>query len=722
MALDNNTNLWVADTGNEVICMVSNSVVTVMAGVPGQIGTNDATVATNAHFNQPSGLLWNTANNSLLISDSGNGAIRSLFLSNSVYAVQTIAGITGQPGNVDGSLGIAKFGFPVGICVDTIDSGFYVADSGNNSVRVLQPSAPQPAVPTPRIGYVTFPATANPAYSSVFIPSTGATFNNLTNIVISAEAGTQTYVSYGPTSSTVPQPGPGSTQPVIYPGDGSSTGLVANSALVFGAGTNDVTIYAIGEAPGRRSSAVASARFQFNTANPIITGNNAASILLTDATVGATLYYTTNNTTPTNDGSDLGVASGTTLSLDITTNINLEVRAFAAGLAASQVVSNQFSISNLVGNQLTWGFPSGLASSHLITGLNMSFDAPVTFIPLAGSLPVYTLQFDLTLTNNGGAAPPALSAANFTSNLLQTTNPPYYYPLTNGIFDALTGVTGVGLSGTQPDSLELAWLVTPPITNLYQSPSLLYYSGVDETLLILGSPPGALVGELKFIIPGNTNLVGTPYTLQIGYPSASTFNDPLCCGPPINVFVQAPTNGPTTGTGLNAVKLITVLPNNSPASAHLVGDVFPFNWYNITDFGDYLLQDDDVIQTMEYAFQFGGTPYPTNSPYFDAMDSGRGTVNNFYTASDSAIDLITNGDGYIMVDDVYVTLRRSLDPTLLNFERYWSGSNWVPTNYSVPVQLSAKSSSPSPHPREDGSQRPRVTSPSLPIKFNPAAT
>src|SRR5208282_3915630 len=99
--------------------------------------------------------------------------------------------------------------------------------------------------------------------------------------------------------------------------------------------------------------------------NPVITGNNAASILLTDSTLGSTIYYTTNNVAPTNDGSSgAGVASGSTVSLIITSDINLEVRTFTAGLASSEVVSNAFSVSNLVGNQLTWGFSSGLGSTH----------------------------------------------------------------------------------------------------------------------------------------------------------------------------------------------------------------------------------------------------------------------------------------------------------------------------------------------------------------------
>ena len=52
---------------------------------------------------------------------------------------------------------------------------------------------------------------------------------------------------------------------------------------------------------------------------------------------------------------------------------------------------------------------------------------------------------------------------------------------------------------------------------------------------------------------------------------------------------------------------------------------------------------------MEVALEFGSTPYPTNNPYYDAMDSSDGTVNTFYTASDSGIDVISNGDGYINV-------------------------------------------------------------------------
>jgi sugar lactone lactonase YvrE len=699
VAVDDNDNLWVADSGHDVICLVSNGAVTVVAGVSGHPGTNDSLTAASALFNSPSGLLWDANNNRLLISDAGNDTIRGLFLTNyngSIgYAVETLAGLPDKPGNIDGTLAVAQFSAPIGLSFDPTDIGFYVADSGNNAVRVLQATEPLPPVSAPIFGYVSFPADADPPYTSVFVDSSSAIFNNITNLAIEAEQGTETYISYGPTGSVIPQPGPRTETAPIYPGDGAASSQIS-SAISPGPGTNDITIYAIGVQSGRRSSPVVSARFQFVTANPVIVGDNAADVLLTDITLGSDMYYTIDGSSPTNDGSSLGpVGSGSVLSLDIQTNVLLQVRAFTPGLATSQLISTELSVSNVVGNQLTWGFASGLASTHYITGLNLGFSAPVTFTGIPSSLPIYTMQFDLTVTNNGPTPPPPLSAGNFVCHLLQPDPaPPDFKLLPPGIFDNLTDTTNVGISATQPDSLELAWLVTPPVSNLYTSTYLLQYSGIFETLLIL-PPDGTLLGELQFFVPP-TSTPGTPYTLRIGAPSASSYTAPECCGPPINVLVQALTNGETTGTSLNAVKLVTVLTNNSPASAHLVGDVFPFNWFNIGDFGDSTLLDDDVIQTMEFAFT---DPFalPANNPYFNAMDSSDGTINNFFSSSDATIDLITNGDGFIDVSDVYVTLRRSLDPGLVNYSRYWSGTAWVPTVFPGSVQQSNAKSSPLPH-------------------------
>ena len=94
----------------------------------------------------------------------------------------------------------------------------------------------------------------------------------------------------------------------------------------------------------------------------------------------------------------------------------------------------------------------------------------------------------------------------------------------------------------------------PSITNLYTSAELLQFSAAAQTFFDLDSEHVAVVGTLSFVVP-STASPGNPYMLEINYPSASSYAAPLIAGPPINVFVQAPTNGPTTGTGPNAVKL-----------------------------------------------------------------------------------------------------------------------------------------------------------------------
>ena len=136
------------DTGHDVICVISNGTTTahLVAGAPSVVGTNDFNSATNSRFKSPSGLFWDNVKNVLLISDTLNDTVRTLYATNtgSGYATQTLAGIPGKSGYVDGGLGIAEFFQPFGICVDSNASGYYVVDQGNNALRVLQPTEPPP--------------------------------------------------------------------------------------------------------------------------------------------------------------------------------------------------------------------------------------------------------------------------------------------------------------------------------------------------------------------------------------------------------------------------------------------------------------------------------------------------------------------------------------------------------------------------------------------------
>jgi sugar lactone lactonase YvrE len=677
VALDNNNNLWVADTGNQVICLVSNNAVTVVAGISGSPGTSDSPIATTAQFNLPSGLLWSSANNSLLISDTGNDTIRELLLTNFngsvTYSVQTIAGIPADPGFVNGAPNIAQFSGPTGLAVDAADFGFFIVDSGNNALRVFQPSAPQPPVPSPTLGYVTFIPNGVGGLASVFNATTGAIFNNAAILAVEAQNGTQTYLTYGTTPSnpldnTIPMPGPGhGSSPPIYPGDGTEPPI----ASILGP-LPDMTVYAIGEAPDRQSSAVTSARFQFITANPIIGGDNAAAILLTDATTNAQMWYTLDGSAPV-PGSTNSVGpilSGQILSIDITTNTTLTVQAFANNFAPSGIATGVFLPANIDGDKLTFGFQSGEASSQFIGAAGQRFLAPVTLSLIPSGETMYSLQFDLAVTNLTG--PPVGPTFTFESMLRQPdpADPGFFIPIPPAMALATNGpLSSLLLTNNSLDLVEVGWVERPPFTNLYPSPSqtLITYSQAHDTMFF-SSGGQVILGAFSFVIPPNAT---TGQTYQINAGNGSATSD----GIRTPVFIQTVVNGALGGGPINSVKVITV-----GSAQYLVGDAAPFRWFNAGDFGDSTLEDSDVTQVFQSAI-YGLNYPPPGSDFFDAMDSSDGSDNNYYNGNDTTINSIQMGDGILAVDDVYVTFRRSLDPSLTWYDRYWSGG----TRHAVAV-------------------------------------
>ncbi|MGA2544760.1 MAG: hypothetical protein ABSG78_24690, partial [Verrucomicrobiota bacterium] len=177
LVMDAGSNLYVADSANHTIRMITpGAVVTTIAGVAGSAGFHDGPGST-ALLNRPAGLAIDS-NTNVYIADYNNGAVRKLTngpsgwqmttlatgfyelsgvavdASGNVYvadsghhviqmittagAVSVIAGVIGQSGNVDGLWSDARFNFPEGILVDGAGH-VIVADSGNNTLRLLTP-------------------------------------------------------------------------------------------------------------------------------------------------------------------------------------------------------------------------------------------------------------------------------------------------------------------------------------------------------------------------------------------------------------------------------------------------------------------------------------------------------------------------------------------------------------------------------------------------------
>jgi uncharacterized protein (TIGR03437 family) len=138
VALDASGNLYIADTSNACIRKVSNGVITTVAGGGGVLGVlGDNGPATSATFNGPEGVAVDAAGN-LYIADAEGNRVR--MVSNGV--ITTVAGV-GPVGNGNsgysgdgGPAATAQVSVPTGVAVDSAGI-LYIADSYNNRIRAV---------------------------------------------------------------------------------------------------------------------------------------------------------------------------------------------------------------------------------------------------------------------------------------------------------------------------------------------------------------------------------------------------------------------------------------------------------------------------------------------------------------------------------------------------------------------------------------------------------
>lgn len=135
VALDAAGNLFVADTGNNTIRMITpEGVVSTLAGAAGEPGSADG-AGTRARFNDPEAIAVGPEGD-IYVADTGNNTIRRISHSG---VVSTLAGKAGLSGAVDGTGAVARFNAPMGIGVDA-QGAIYVADTRNDIVRKVLPS------------------------------------------------------------------------------------------------------------------------------------------------------------------------------------------------------------------------------------------------------------------------------------------------------------------------------------------------------------------------------------------------------------------------------------------------------------------------------------------------------------------------------------------------------------------------------------------------------
>jgi len=130
VAADAMGNVYVADLHNHLIRKINAAgVVTTFAG-SGSPGSTNGT-GTAASFNYPSGVAVDAAGN-VYVADSGNNLIRKI---NAAGVVSTFAG-SGSAGSADGTGSSASFNNPASVAVDAAGN-VYVADYLNNLIRKI---------------------------------------------------------------------------------------------------------------------------------------------------------------------------------------------------------------------------------------------------------------------------------------------------------------------------------------------------------------------------------------------------------------------------------------------------------------------------------------------------------------------------------------------------------------------------------------------------------
>lgn len=642
---------------------------------------------------------------------------------------------------------------------------YYVIQSenaGGESPNSNQASVtiPVPPPPPPVIGWYDFEGTVQTGFfSTIHAVTVGnpLTAHNPVLLAVSPATNINTvstfYLTVPPFTNNTPAgivATNGSTPPVYQDNQlFGSPNVNPLPALPLSNGV--VTIEAVNKNGGGLSSVTAAQIvYQIGTPQVISPNQNAANFQVTDVTTNVVFFYTLDGSDPSNAPPSQQVIStngSATLSLDGNTNIFFQVRGYGfgptAGYQPSGTAQAFFSPNTFVPNTLSWGFASGEGSSKYIGAAGQTFIAPVTLTTLPGTT-IYSLQFNMTVNNAGaGVTNPAPAAGpfSFESRLMQPTQPPpgssggvfleEIPPLvwagfaTNLVTSQTTnydGIPFVSLSIPIGNQLSVGWAERFTFTNLYntEAQTLITYSLAHDDLFpnaAEGEPNGVIVGEYRFqLSPAAVN--GQQYQLTLNRASATSdgIGTP---GSAVDIATPSATNATAQGVGsLNGIKIITV-----GSVPYLVGNVYPFNWFNAGDFGNSNLQSGDIEQVFESAAYGLNTPpvdksslnsiggYTNVCDMYDAEDScGQlGAMDN--NISDPLFGYITNagatltvaqkaqmfsgnyslvnqmafGDGKLDISDVYITFLRSTQTnSFLWFQRFWTNGVRVATAQPAP--------------------------------------
>ena len=130
VAVDGNGNLYIADSSSNRIRKVSNGVITTVAGTGAAGFSGDSGAASSARLNHAQGVAVDGAGN-VYIADSSNNRVR--MVSNGVITTIAGSGVSGSGGD-NGLATSAQLNFPTGVAVDSAGN-IYIAEYAGNRIR-----------------------------------------------------------------------------------------------------------------------------------------------------------------------------------------------------------------------------------------------------------------------------------------------------------------------------------------------------------------------------------------------------------------------------------------------------------------------------------------------------------------------------------------------------------------------------------------------------------
>ncbi|MFP4466701.1 MAG: hypothetical protein ACLFP1_06600 [Candidatus Goldiibacteriota bacterium] len=133
-----NGDIFIAEGDNHIIRKIDGTtgVISTLAG-SGEAGYAEG-IGANASFNQPASLALDRANGIIYAADSKNNRIRGINIDTG--ETYLVAG-SGYSGGTDGNVTDARFNEPWGIAFDSANNHIYVSDTFNNKIRKIDPAA-----------------------------------------------------------------------------------------------------------------------------------------------------------------------------------------------------------------------------------------------------------------------------------------------------------------------------------------------------------------------------------------------------------------------------------------------------------------------------------------------------------------------------------------------------------------------------------------------------